>query len=601
MLTITSMAWCTQSQPIEQLVAKSEYLIAMRDGVRLYTAVYTPRHSNGNCPILLTRTPYSCNPYGANQYSNALMDRDIKAYIDKGYIVVMQDVRGCYMSEGDFEHIRPFVPNKQTNQTDEASDTYDTVEFLIATVEGNNGCVGVKGCSYPGYYALMAALSGHPAIKAVSPQAPVTDWFMGDDVHHNGALALADAFSFISWFDAPRKGPEQHKASNPINRLRADRDFYNTFPTVDTLTQLMRRNRQSPFWEQLIAHPDYDEWWQQRDTRRYCYNIAPAVLVVGGLYDAEDCYGAMNLYRAVCAQSPATECYITIGPWNHGGWLSEQNDLGRLQFGTPTPSEFYLEQIEMPFFDRYLKGDTAATPLAQATVYVTGENSWHRFDSWPARESRELSIYLQPDFGLDTLPPTTAQSVSCYRSDPFDPVPYNNQTAMSKSYMYDDQSFTSERSDVLHFVSEPLSEPLTIVGAPTVQLTVSITTTDADFVVKLLDCYPESEGDQMSGYRLMVRGDIMRGRYRNSFSSPEPFIPNQPTTIEFEMADVAHCFETGHRIAVEIESTWYPLFDRNPQRYVDNIYRAQRSDYVESTITIFHQSGAASRICTRAL
>ena len=503
----------------------------------------------------------------------------------------MQDVRGRYMSEGDFEHVRP----AGSGETDETTDSYDTVDWLVRHIPHNNGRVGFAGCSYPGFYAMMGGLCGHPAVKAVSPQAPVTDWFMGDDVHHNGVLMLTDSYRFLSGMNTPPGRVPAAKMPSMSRQTQPDeRTFFLEHTALAELTGLLKPN---PFWEEMSAHPDYDAWWQERDLRRACYNVQPAVLIVGGTFDAEDCFGAWNLYRALNRQSPSTPCHLVVGPWAHGAWRNGGRTLGAFDFGSDASWEYYMEHFEVPFFDHYLRdGNTdEAAPLPAAAVFSSGDNRWHTFGRFLPREARKLTLYLAGGGILDTRRPTAKTSASTYVSDPSDPVPYCEVSGLRrpKEYMVADQRFLSGRSDVLTFVSEPLEEDMTLVGPVDADLEVTLSTTDADFVVKLIDLFPED--DPLPGYRMLVRGDIMRGRYRRSFSRPEAFTPGVPARVPFRMTDIAHTFRAGHRIMVQVQSTWFPLAERNPQQFVD-VWNCRASDFVPCRISLLHQRGNASSV-----
>ena len=581
---------------VETRYRKIEYRIPMRDGVRLHTTVYAPRDTTGRHPLLLTRTPYSCRPYGT-EYAASLWNSFLSLYLQRGYILVFQDVRGRWMSEGEFVDLRPFVADKRLpEQTDEASDAYDTIDFLLREVAGNNGRAGVYGNSYPGFYALMAAASGHPALKAVSPQAPVTDWFLGDDIHHNGALFLRDAFSFLGGsFGRPMDNPTARIPEAPRRIEGSEYDFFLSTATVDSLTRLL--GEAAPFWQEMVRHPDYDAWWQERRSVRAMHDLAPAVLVVGGLFDAEDCYGAWTTYAAIRQLSPRCECRLAVGPWTHGGWRSSNggNQLGPIRFSDESLTDFYQRQIELPFFEHYLADSTAAAPLPGATVFFTGENRWRTFDAWPPAELREQTFYFHAGGTLSDEPPADENAYSSYISDPANPVPYDSptKTARDKAYMVADQRFVSGRADVLTFATEPLEADMTLAGAVRAVLHAAISTTDADFVVKLIDVWPDAS--EHPGYRMLVRGDILRGRYRRSFSAPEPFVPGKTEEIAFTLPDIAHTFRRGHRIMVQVQSSWFPLADRNPQRMID-IYHCSADDFIPCRIRIHHDRRHASRL-----
>lgn len=579
---------------------KREMMIPMRDGVRLFTSVYLPKDQTRQYPIVLRRTPYSCAPYGAGAFTDRMQNM---AMVRAGYIFVIQDVRGRYMSEGEFMDIRPFNPDKKTTRdTDEASDTYDTVDWLVKNLPNNNGRVGVWGISYPGFYATMCILANHPAIKAVSPQAPVTNWFVGDDFHHNGAFMLMDAFSFYSGFGKPRPAPTMDGAPGFSDWKTPDNyAFYLRVGALRNFTeQLGMKN--IPFWNDLMAHPDYDAWWKARDPRPHLKNVQPAVLTVGGLFDAEDCWGAWNLYKAIESQNAsAVNNQLVMGPWVHGGWARTDGDrLGNVVFGQKT-SVFYQDNIELPFFEYYLKDKGPAT-LPEASIFLTGANRWARYDQWPPRTATPVQYFFHSDNSLSTTPTNNAENWLEYVSDPAHPVPYTEDVHLGRTreYMCDDQRFASRRPDVLTFQTAPLGNEMILAGPVSVDLWVSTTGTDADFVVKLIDVFPDTlQGSQngvpLGGYQMLVRGEIFRGRYRNGFDKPEPFIPGQPAHVVFELPDVAHVILPGHRLMVQVQSSWFPLSDRNPQQFV-NIYEAKDADFKKATHRLYCSPGQASFI-----
>ena len=591
---------------------KQETYITMRDGVRLFTSIMIPRDSSRKHPILMERTPYSCAPYGASEMSEAYWRSYLRYYIREGYILVKQDVRGRWMSEGQFVDIRPFIKDKKTKtDIDESSDTYDAIDWLVKNIPHNNGRVGVFGISYPGFYSTMAAASAHPALKAVSPQAPVTDWFRGDDFHHNGAFFVMDAWAFYSGFGKPRPKPTS-EGNEGFNYYTKDNyKFYQEAGTP--LGKLMKLSGDSlAFWKDLYAHPNEDAWWKARNARVSMYNVKPAMLVVGGLFDAEDCFGAWNLYKAIVAQSPLTNAHLVMGPWYHGQWASNSGThLGHIQFGSNTAA-WYQNNIEIPFFNYYLKEEGNKLQLPSATIFFSGENKWKSFDRWPPVNVENKTIYLESQGALSWKKPVYAHSFTEYVSDPAHPVPYAEEVHFNRTrdYMTDDQRFASRRSDVASYRTPPLSEDLVLAGPVVADLKVSLNTTDADFVVKLIDVYPDSlsynnvdiysENDPvrqypMGGYQMLVHAEIMRGKYRRSYESPEPFQPNSVDSIRFALPDVAHCFKKGHRIMIQIQSSWFPLVDINPQKFC-NIYESSAEDFQKATIRILHESDNASSI-----
>lgn len=594
---------------VKEHYTKKEYSISMRDGVKLFTTVYAPKDNSEKHPFLMTRTPYSCAPYGEDKYQPRLWNFHWREYLKEGYILVFQDVRGRWMSEGVFMDVRPFNPNKKTKKDiDEASDTYDAVDWLVKNIPNNNGNVGVFGTSYPGFYSTMAALSGHPAIKAVSPQAPVTDWFIGDDFHHNGAFMLCDAFNFYSGFGQPRPKPT---TVGPKEFKHYTQDIYKYYLEVGALKNFSKLMGDSIlFWNDLMNHPNYDDWWKARNARVGCKNVKPAMLTVGGLFDAEDCYGAWRLYEAIEKQSPTTNNKIVMGPWFHGGWSKGDGSfLGNVRFGSKT-SEYFQNNIEIPFFNYYLKGKGNIDKLAEASIFFTGENKWRSLAAWPPKEMVPTPIYFN-DNGVLSFNKSNSQNASTnYISDPAKPVPFTEDVleGRSREYMTDDQRFASRRPDVITFKTDILDNDITLAGTLFADLKVAISTTDADFVVKVIDVFPDGfvydtltyTSDKnndylMDGYEMLVRGEIMRGRFRNSFEKPEAFEPNKTTTVKFELPDVAHTFKKGHRLMIQVQSTWFPLADRNPQQLVD-IYHCEDKDFIKSEIKLFHDANNASSV-----
>ncbi|HET6226742.1 MAG TPA: CocE/NonD family hydrolase [Bacteroidia bacterium] len=578
---------------------KKEVMISMRDGIKLFTSILIPKDTTEKHPLLLRRTPYSCMPYGEDQLQPLWRNPYYFNYVKEKYILVFQDVRGKFMSEGEAEEVRPFNRNKKNTEIDEASDAYDAVDWLVKNVPGNNGNVGVWGVSSPGFFATMAAASGHPAIKAVSPQAPVTDWFMGDDVHHNGAFFLSDNFSFYSSIGKDRTGKTK-TFSKPYEFPIKDNYYFFLKKTHAEIAKLVADS--CKFWNQILEHPNLDEFWKARNARIAIYNLKPAMLWVGGLFDAEDCYGAWNCYQANVTQSPATTAKLVMGPWSHGQWTGNEGSfLGNIRFGSKT-SVWYVQHIELPFFNYYLKGIGEDT-ISKATLFFTGENKWRAFSQWPPANVNYKPIYLSQSSALRFNEETGADNnFDEYVSDPNKPVPFTEGAFQKRpnEYMNDDQRFAGKRPDVLVYQTEILEEDLTLGGPLTADLLVSITGTDADFIVKLVDVFPEDfsypdsvkgngKNYLMKGYQMLVRGEVMRGKYRNSFEKPEAFIPGKVTTVKYVMPDVAHTFKKGHRLMIQVQSTWFPLVDRNPQQFM-NIYKAEEKDYKKATIRIYHGS-----------
>jgi uncharacterized protein len=599
-----TLACCAQinadSAWVREHYYKTERMIPMRDGVKLYTSFYIPKDSSEKHPILFNRTPYTCAPYGENNF-RAFWQTYLMQYLKEGYILVQQDVRGKWMSEGDFTDVRPFNPNKKTNKDiDEASDTYDAIDWIINNTPGNNGRVGVFGISYPGFYSTMAALSNHPALKAVSPQAPVTDWFMGDDFHHNGAFFVMDGFAFYVGrgfgYARPKPGLNFPK---PINF--PSKDNYKFYLELGALKNYSRYTGDSvAFWKDLMDHPNYDAFWQARNVRNFTTNVKPAMLTVGGTFDAEDCFGAWRTYESIEQKSKATDNKIVMGPWCHGCWArNDASFLGNVRFGANT-AKYYQDNIEVPFFNYHLKEKGDGNQLPEATIFFTGSNEWKQFDQWPPPTTQPTDVFLTGS-GLYFLPMAGGKpTFSEYVSDPAKPVPYTEDVheRRTNEYMTDDQRFAARRPDVLVFETDILSEDITLAGPVIADLLVSLSTTDADFVVKLIDVFPDDfkynaamagngKNYPMDGYQMLVRGEIMRGRFRNSFEKPEAFVPGKPTTVKFALPDVAHTFKAGHKIMIQVQSSWFPIADRNPQQFVD-IYKCSDADFKKATIRVFH-------------
>lgn len=610
LIVFTASAQEPDSAWIRNNYIKKEVYIPMRDGVKLFTSVYMPKDTVTKHPVLITRTPYSCAPYGEvlwRPYWKSYM----RTYFKEGYIIVLQDVRGRWMSEGEFENIRPFNPDKKGTQIDEASDTYDAIDWLVNNVPGNNGNVGVFGISYPGFYSTMAAASNHPALKAVSPQAPVTNWFIGDDFHHNGAFFQMDAFAFYSSFGKPRPIPT---TQGPKEYEYYTHDNYKFYLEAGSLKGLSKRMGDDvAFWKDLMSHPNYDAWWKARDARNATKNLQPAMLWVGGLFDAEDTWGAWNAYKAAEANNPGKAFNkIVNGPWYHGQWASgDGTHMGNVSFGSNT-SEWYQMYMEVPFFNYFLKGKGDINQIAEANIFITGENTWKKFNAWPPAETEKKELFLQANGGLNWSKPAAANGFSEYTSDPNKPVPYTEDVHFNRTreYMTDDQRFAARRPDVLVFQTDVLAEDVTVTGPVIANLLTSISTTDADFVVKLIDVFPDDLGYNnvdiyaeedpacaypMGGYQMLVRGEVFRGRYRNSFENPSAFTPNKVETVKYELPDVAHTFKQGHRIMIQIQSSWFPLVDRNPQQFI-NIYNCDEKDFIKSNIKIHHNAKQASSI-----
>jgi putative CocE/NonD family hydrolase len=582
---------------------KQEHNIPMRDGVKLFTAVYIPRDTTQKYPILIKRTPYAVSPYGVDKYPSSLGPSE--HFVKSGYIFVNQDVRGRFMSEGTFEQVTPHITNKrQPSDVDESSDAYDTIAWLLNNVPGHNGRVGMFGISYPGFYAAAGMIDAHPALVAVSPQAPVTDWYFDDFLHHGGFF-LAHAFRWLNSNAQTRGKPTTERTKpNPLPSL----DGYKMFLEAGTVEEIDRRFLKDsvPFWKEMMQHPNRDEFWKKRDLRPHLRQVAPAVMVVTGWYDAEDLFGSFKTYQSIETQNPSVNNVLVVGPWVHGGWASGDGDqLGKVPFGSKTAA-FYRAEIEFPFFERHLKGKEL--PLAaEATLFETGSNAWRTFNKWPPKEATPRTLFLREGGKLAFEPPapaTTGSGFDEYVSDPARPVPFTEtiSPSMPVEYMVDDQRFATRRPDVLSYQTEILKEDLVVAGPLQVDLWVETTGTDADFIVKLIDVFPDSsEAAALPAYEMMVRSEIFRGRYRNSYERPEPFVPGQPAHLQFELLDVLHRFQKGHRVMIHVQSTWFPLVDRNPQQFVPNIYFAKPSDFHKATHRVLRTPEHPSQVRLEAV
>lgn len=588
---------------------KHEVEIPARDGIRLYTAVYTPKDTSRTYPILLTRTPYSLRPYGPDQFADRLLQW--RHLLKAGYIVAIQDVRGRWASEGEFVHVRPYIPNKGPKDIDETTDTWDTIDWLIKNVPNNNGRAGMWGISYPGFYAAMGAVDAHPALKAASPQAPVGDWFIGDDFHHNGAFFLAHAFNFFINFERQRPENEPLKKSPGPDFDHGTPNGYDFFLRLGSAVNVNEKHfkNTSKFWNELTSNGSYNEYWQARSLPRRMRNIKPAMMTVGGWFDAEDVYGPLKVYAEAERNNPAGQNILVMGPWFHGQWSQEAGErLGQVRFDAKT-SEFYRDQIELPFFEFHLK-DEGEMKLPEAYMFETGRNQWRRHDAWPPKKARERTLYFHERGGLSFDAPSEESAFDEYLSDPGKPVPVVDYPTvrMTREYMVDDQRFAATRPDVLVYETEPLAADVTVAGPFTATLHVSTTGADADFVVKLIDVYPDDypdpkenpKGIRMGGYQQLLRGEPFRARFHAGFEKAVPLTPNRVTKIEFELPDVYHTFRTGHKIMVQVQSTWFPLVDRNPQKFVD-VYSAKEEDYQKATHRVYRSRQYPSGIKIRAL
>jgi len=591
---------------LEAHYTKYEYMIPMRDEVRLYTAVYAPKDLSEPYPILLNRTPYGNRPYGVDTYPRP--GDSWQLYLKDKFIFANQDVRGRNASEGEYVHMRPQLTGSPgPKEIDESTDAYDTIDWLVRQVGNNNGRVGMYGISYPGFYAAAGVIGSHPALKAASPQAPIADWFVGDDFHHNGVFYLPHAFNFFSRFGQELEEPTRMNA-RPFDYKTPD--GYEFYLNLGPLRNIEREhfNGEITFWKELMEHGTYDDFWKARNLVPHLKRVSAAVMTVGGWFDAEDLYGPLNIYESLERNNPGTFNMLVMGPWAHGGWSRGKGDsLGNVGFRSNT-AEFYRQEIELPFFRHFLK-DTDDPKLPEAFVFETGTCQWRRYESWPPPGVREVRFYLQPAGALSPeRPPAARDAYDEYVSDPAKPVPFipNIAVTMTREHMLDDQRFASSRPDVLVFQTEPLEEDLTIAGPIQASLHVSTTGTDSDWVIKLIDVYPgdfpdpNPAGVRMGGYQQLVRGEAFRGKFRESFDRPRPFEPGQVTEVAFAMPDAYHAFRRGHRIMIHVQSSWFPLVDRNPQTFVD-IYTAGPEAFQKATQRVYRGGENASFIGLKVL
>jgi uncharacterized protein len=587
------------SSDVREHYTKSEYRIPMRDGVRLFTAIYVPKDSSQHYPFLINRTPYGVTPYGVDRYPKRLGPSS--EFDQAGYIFVFQDVRGRYLSEGTFIEMRPHIDGKKSKEeVDESSDLYDTIEWLLKNVPNNNGNAGIWGISYPGFYASAGIIDSHPALKAASPQAPMTDLFMGDDAYHGGAFMLAANFDFYSSF-RPQANPElPPKASTPFDY--GTRSGYDFFLNAGTLANLTRMLSSQTLWLDQVRHDTYDDYWKARNLAPHLKNIHCAVLTVGGWFDAEDLQGPFSTYQAIASNNPGILNVLVIGPWAHGSWARPGVDHLGGEESPLSAGEYYRKRILFPFFDRYLKGGEKVT-LAGAYVFETGTNAWRQYPSWPPQSVRQKTLYFRSHGGLSFDPPgANSPAFDEYVSDPARPVPFVAYSVLDvpAKYMVSDQRFAASRNDVLTYQTPVLQQDLVIAGPVSPHLFVSTTGTDSDWDVKLIDVYPPENRGSMGGYEQLVRGEPFRGKFRRSFAKPEPFTPGKVEEINFTMPDINHAFRRGHRMMVQVESSWFPLTDRNPQTFV-NIPDAKPSDFVAATERVYRSQGQASGVIVEVL
>ncbi len=578
--------------------SKTEHKVPMRDGVQLFTIVYAPRERSRPLPILLFRTPYSIRPYGSSEFRNPLGP---SAEFDReGYIFAFQDVRGKYKSEGDFEVIRP--PSSDQSESDEITDNYDTIEWLVKNIEGHNGRVGQWGISYPGWQTVMGMIDAHPALKASSPQASPADMFIGDDWHHNGAFRIMYSFSWLAGNARRRDAPTEERGERFDYGTPSGYEFFLDAGSAARIDELYFQG-DVPAWNDFMSHPNYDDYWQKQNALRYLEGIRHPVLNVAGWFDTEDFYGPMAIYREIEENNPGIENTLAVGPWLHGGWRSMEGDhLGCIGFESKTSLHFQRE-VQLPFFEFHLK-DKGGWSANEAVVFETGANKWRTHSTWPPAGVEPRRLYLADEGKLSfETPESVSSSADRYVSDPNRPVPFSSElrTTLGHLWKVEDQRFASTRPDVLVYETDVLTQDLTIAGPILAEMFVSTTGTDSDWIVKLIDVFPDESPPSafcnvpMGGFQMHVAGEIMRGRFRNSFSEPEAMVPGEVTPIRINLRDRYHTFKAGHRIMIQVQSSWFPAYDRNPQTNVD-IYRARPEDYQVATQTVFRSARYPSHL-----
>ena len=599
---------------VQDNYTKKEVKIAMRDGVKLHATIYAPKDTSKTYPILLQRTPYSCQPYGADTFRTKIGPNS--HLMKEGNIIVYEDVRGRWMSEGVYDNMRAYIPNKTAKQTDETTDTYDTIDWLVKNVENNNGNVGTWGISYPGHYATVSTIDAHPALKAASPQACIGDFFF-DDFHHNGAFLLSyfraislfgtykDQPTDSAWYSFPKMGTEDQYQffldKGPLKNLNE----YFQYDKLDTKVAANKNKIDDFFWKEIVEHPNYDDNWKRKGIIQHLDKVPSTVatMIVGGWFDAEDLYGPLETYKGIEKQQPNNYNTMVFGPWDHGAWARNKvsNKVGNYYFGDSISLNFQ-KQIEAKFFNHFLKGNASKkSGLPEAYVFDTGKKEWKSYDVWPPKNAIKQSFYLSNNQELTEKQKSERVKIN-FISDVKRPVPYSEdiKTVFTpRKYMTDDQRFAARRPDVLVFETEVLTDDFTLSGDILAKLKVATTGSAADWIVKVIDVHPaDLKNDnaemqkhlKLSNYHMMVRSEVLRGRFRNSFSKPEPFTPNKKTEVNIKLQDVFHTFKKGHKLQIQVQSTWFPLIDLNPQTYVDNIYKAEEKDFKTQTHSIFTDS-----------
>jgi putative CocE/NonD family hydrolase len=602
------------AEAIKAKYTKLEVRIPMRDGAKLFTSIYLPRDESQNHPILMDRTPYGVAPYGPDAYKGTLGPSSNPKYIAEGFIFVYQDARGRFYSEGNYTEMTPHKDVKNSSKdVDESTDSYDTIDWLVKNLPHNNGKVGIWGGSYPGFYTTASCIDPHPALKACSPQAPMTDLWNGDDLFHNGAFMLGANFSFYQGYGRTPRNPEL----GPDPRYDAPKignDAYKFFLEMGPVGPGSRKYlppETAPLWNIVMQHPNYDAFWRARDISRHVKRTVPAMMEVGGYYDTEDLAGPWRTFRGIESLAKGVDNHIVIGPWSHGGWgRGDGNVLGTLRWETKS-APYFRDSVEFPFFMHHLKGAPDPT-LPKVLVFRSGGERWDGYDTFPPKGAALKSLYLHPDGALAFHAPKGGKAYDEYVSDPANPVPVVGRAdgqAMPRDYITGDQRFASLRSDVLSYVSAPLTADVTIAGPVSPVLHVATSGTDGDWVVKLIDVFPEdaanwpgdTSGFKVAGYQQLVRGEPFRGKFRRSAAIPSAFTPNVPDSLRFTMPDINHTFRKGHRIMVQVQSSWFPLTDRNPQTFVPNIFEASPEDFVKATVRVYHTPTKLSRVDVHVL
>ncbi|HEY6388979.1 MAG TPA: CocE/NonD family hydrolase [Candidatus Acidoferrum sp.] len=590
LFALTGRAQAPNSPDYSLLFNKTDVMIAARDGVKLHTEIYTPKNSSEPLPMVIERTPYGIHDDDKG-YSRIL--GRYAEMIPDDYIFVFQDIRGRYGSEGTFVMQRPVRDPKDPKAIDEGTDTYDTIDWLVKNVPHNNGRAGLVGISYGGWLTVMGMLEPHPALKAVSEQASPADMFLGDDFHHNGAFRLSYGFEYSTMMETGK------------TNFAFKFDQFDTYEWYLRLGALSNADKNYvhgtlPTWKDFVTHPNYDAFWKQEAMAYILTKPKVPDLNVAGWWDQEDAYGPMKIYELLEKNDRDHLNYLVAGPWNHGGWArSSGKSLGAIPFGSDT-SLYFRQKIEAPWFAYWLK-NKGSLPLQEALLFQTGSNKWVQFDSWPPHDAATREIYFREDgkLSFDAPQVATPQSFDSYVSDPAHPVPYRHRPIDMTypddhpggwpTWLVEDQRFVDNRPDVLTWQTEELTEDMTVTGSVTAKLFASTTGSDSDWIVKLIDVYPEKYPDdwKLSGYELMIADEVFRGRFRKSFEKPEPITPDAITPFTIDLHTANHVFKKGHRIMVQVQSTWFPIIDRNPQKFVPNIFEARESDYQKATQRIY--------------